>query len=103
MKYVVGHVSIQTQYDSYGVHSGHCFSPSHTKKGKTVVELKYNLYICSKKIGFENIRSSSLNRKITENQSDMVKSDVEEKHLEHDTTICCTLLGIVSNENNLLL
>ena len=25
-----------------------CFSPSHTKKGKTVVELKYNLYICSK-------------------------------------------------------
>ena len=50
MKYVVGHVLIQTQYDSYGARSGHCFSPSHTKKGKTVVELKYNLYICSKKL-----------------------------------------------------
>jgi hypothetical protein len=48
MKYVVGHVLIQTQYDSYGVHSGHGISPLLTKNGKTVVELKYNLYICSK-------------------------------------------------------
>ena len=50
MKYVVGHVSIQTQYDSYGVHSGHGISPLFTKNDKTVIELKYNLYICSKKM-----------------------------------------------------
>lgn len=36
-----------TQYDSCGVHG---ISPLFTKKGKTLAELKYNLYICSKKL-----------------------------------------------------
>ena len=42
MKYVVGHVLIQTQYDSYGVHSGHSISSILIKNGKTIVDLKYN-------------------------------------------------------------
>jgi len=40
------------------------------------------------KNGFENIRSSSLNRKTAENQSDMTTANIKGRRLEHDTTMC---------------
>lgn len=42
------------------------------------------------KIGFEIIRSSSLNRKTAENQSDMATANIEGRDLEYDTTMCGT-------------
>lgn len=53
-----------------------------------MVKLKYNLYICNRKIGFVNIRGLSSSHKATEDQSDMMTADKERVSLEHDTTMC---------------
>lgn len=47
-----------------------------------MVELKYNLYICNKKMGFVNTRGFSWSHKTNENQSNMMIANEKGRFLK---------------------